>query len=71
MLQHAFVVTWRVLRVGPVFKLINTWKFDPIWFGVMLVAVSEIGMIVLPAGIHLFVIQTPRTAARPEANDPS
>lgn len=71
MLQHAFVVTWRVLRVGPVFKLIITREFDSIWFGVMLVAVCEIGMIVLPVGINLFVIQTSPTAARPEATDPS
>jgi TRAP-type C4-dicarboxylate transport system permease large subunit len=29
----------------------------PLWFGVMLVTVCEIGMIVPPVGINLFVIQ--------------
>ncbi len=46
-----------LLTVGPVFKLITTLDFDPIWFGVMLITVCEIGMIVPPVGINLFVIQ--------------
>jgi TRAP-type C4-dicarboxylate transport system permease large subunit len=43
--------------VGPVFQLITALGFDPIWFGVMLVMVCEIGMILPPVGINLFVIQ--------------
>jgi tripartite ATP-independent transporter DctM subunit len=46
-----------LLTVGPVFKLIVALGFDPIWFGVMLVTVCEIGMILPPVGINLFVIQ--------------
>jgi len=46
-----------LLTVGPVFKLIMALGFDPIWFGVMFVTVCEIGMIVPPVGINLFVIQ--------------
>jgi tripartite ATP-independent transporter DctM subunit len=46
-----------LLTVGPVFKLVTGLGFDPIWFGVMLVTVCEIGMIVPPVGINLFVIQ--------------
>ena len=46
-----------LLTVAPVFKLMMALGFDPIWFGVMLVAVCEIGMIVPPVGINLFVIQ--------------
>jgi tripartite ATP-independent transporter DctM subunit len=46
-----------LLTIGPVFKLITALGFDPIWFGVMLVTVCEIGMIVPPVGINLFVIQ--------------
>jgi len=46
-----------LLTVGPVFKLIMALGFDPIWFGVMLVTVCEIGMILPPVGINLFVIQ--------------
>lgn len=47
-----------LLTVGPVFKLIMALGFDPIWFGVMFVTVCEIGMIVPPVGINLFVIQS-------------
>ncbi|MGE0808325.1 MAG: TRAP transporter large permease [Burkholderiaceae bacterium] len=46
-----------LLTVGPVFQLITALEFDPIWFGVMLVTVCEIGMILPPVGINLFVIQ--------------
>ena len=46
-----------LLTVGPVFHLITALQFDPIWFGVMLVTVCEIGMILPPVGINLFVIQ--------------
>jgi len=46
-----------LLTVGPVFKLVVALGFDPIWFGVMFVTVCEIGMIVPPVGINLFVIQ--------------
>ncbi|MEO7243403.1 MAG: TRAP transporter large permease [Variovorax sp.] len=46
-----------LLTIGPVFQLITALHFDPIWFGVMLVTVCEIGMILPPVGINLFVIQ--------------
>ncbi len=46
-----------LLTIGPVFQLITALNFDPIWFGVMLVTVCEIGMILPPVGINLFVIQ--------------
>ena len=47
-----------LLTVGPVFKLIVALHFDPIWFGVMFVTVCEVGMILPPVGINLFVIQS-------------
>ena len=47
-----------LLTVGPVFKLIVALSFDPIWFGVMFVTVCEVGMILPPVGINLFVIQS-------------
>jgi len=47
-----------LLTVGPVFKLIVALGFDPIWFGVMFVTVCEVGMILPPVGINLFVLQS-------------
>jgi C4-dicarboxylate transporter, DctM subunit len=31
--------------------------FDPVWFGIVLVILLEIGMITPPIGLNLFVIQ--------------
>ena len=45
------------LTIGPVFKLVTALGFDPIWFGVLFVTLCEIGMILPPVGINLFVIQ--------------
>ena len=47
-----------LLTVVPVFKLVTSLDFDPIWFGVMLVTVCEIGLIVPPVGMNLFVLQS-------------
>jgi len=47
-----------LLTVVPVFKLVTALGFDPIWFGVMLVTVCEIGLIVPPVGMNLFVLQS-------------
>ncbi len=46
-----------LLTVAPAFALVTALGFDPIWFGVMLVTVCEIGMIVPPVGMNLFVVQ--------------
>jgi TRAP-type C4-dicarboxylate transport system permease large subunit len=32
--------------------------FDPVWFGVLIVTIVEIGMISPPVGMNLFVIST-------------
>lgn len=46
-----------LLTISAVFPLIKTLGFDPIWFGVMVVTVAEIGMITPPVGMNLFVLQ--------------
>ncbi|MSQ20790.1 MAG: TRAP transporter large permease [Betaproteobacteria bacterium] len=45
-----------LLTVGAVFPLIKAVGFDPIWFGVILVTLGEIGMITPPVGMNLFVL---------------
>jgi len=37
--------------------VVNVCGFDPIWFGVQIVLLCEIGMITPPVGINIFVIQ--------------
>ncbi|MBN8955979.1 MAG: TRAP transporter large permease [Rhizobiales bacterium] len=47
-----------VLTVPLLFGSIVSYGFDPVWFGVMLVLLLELGMITPPFGINLFVIQS-------------
>ena len=46
-----------LLTLGAVYPLVKSFGFDPIWFGVLLVTLSEIGMITPPVGMNLFVLQ--------------
>jgi tripartite ATP-independent transporter DctM subunit len=47
-----------VLITVPVFlPLVKQFGYDPVWFGVMVVIVAEVGLIHPPVGLNLFVIQ--------------
>jgi tripartite ATP-independent transporter DctM subunit len=46
-----------MLTVPFVFPLISALGFDPIWFGILVVTVAELGLITPPVGMNLFVIQ--------------
>jgi tripartite ATP-independent transporter DctM subunit len=45
-----------LLTIGAVYPLVKALGFDPIWFGVILVTLGEIGLITPPIGINLFVL---------------
>ena len=45
-----------LLTVPMLFPLVSELGFDPIWFGVIVVTVVEIGLITPPIGMNLFVI---------------
>ena len=45
-----------LLTVPFVFPVIKALGFDPIWFGIIIVTVTEIGLITPPIGMNLFVI---------------
>jgi len=47
-----------LLLVPIVFPVVMHLGFDPIWFGVIIVMVAELGMITPPMGINVFVINT-------------
>ena len=40
-----------------VFPVVMQLGFDPIWFGVIIVLVSEMGVITPPVGVNVFVIK--------------
>lgn len=46
-----------VLTLPLVHPLIVALGFDPIWFGIVLIILIEVGMITPPVGLNLFVIQ--------------
>jgi tripartite ATP-independent transporter DctM subunit len=45
------------MTVPVVFPLITALGFDPVWFGVCLVILVELGLITPPVGLNLFVLQ--------------
>jgi len=46
-----------ILTVPILFPVITALGFDPIWFGIIIVMVVEIGQLTPPVGINVFVIQ--------------
>jgi len=46
-----------VLTVPLLFGSVVSYGFDPVWFGIVLVLLLEVGMLTPPFGINLFVVQ--------------
>lgn len=46
-----------VLTIPIVFPMVTAAGFDPIWFGVLVVVVLEMGLISPPLGLNVFVVQ--------------
>jgi TRAP-type C4-dicarboxylate transport system permease large subunit len=47
-----------ILTVPIIFPVIEALQFDPIWFGVVMVIVLEVGLITPPVGLNVFVLKT-------------
>jgi TRAP-type C4-dicarboxylate transport system permease large subunit len=45
-----------LLTVPIFFPLITSLDFNPIWFGIIMVRVCEIGLITPPVGLNVFII---------------
>jgi tripartite ATP-independent transporter DctM subunit len=46
-----------ILTIPIIFPIVQSLGFDPIWFGVVIVIVAEIGCITPPVGINVFVVK--------------
>ncbi len=46
-----------ILTVPIIFPVIQAMQFAPIWFGVLLVIVLEVGLITPPVGLNVFVLK--------------
>ena len=47
-----------LLTIPVFFPLVVGLGFDPVWFGILIVVVVEIGLISPPVGMNLFVLKT-------------
>ncbi|MDO9075499.1 MAG: TRAP transporter large permease subunit [Rubrivivax sp.] len=52
-----------ILTVPIVLPLIKALGFDPVWFGVIIIVVAEVGLVTPPIGLNVFVVS--RYAKRP------
>jgi tripartite ATP-independent transporter DctM subunit len=50
-------ISMMVLTLSIVYPIILKLNYDPIWFGIVLVLILEIGLITPPVGMNLFTIQ--------------
>ena len=50
-------ISMLVLTLPVVFPVMGALGFDPLWFGVVLMIMAEIGLIHPPMGMNLFVLQ--------------
>lgn len=46
-----------ILTVPIIFPVVEALQFDPIWFGVLMVIVLEVGLITPPVGLNVFVLK--------------
>jgi TRAP-type C4-dicarboxylate transport system permease large subunit len=51
-------LTMVLLTIPVFFPIITGLGFDPVWFGVLIVTIVEIGMISPPVGMNLFVLNS-------------
>jgi C4-dicarboxylate transporter DctM subunit len=54
-----------ILTVPVVLPLVKALGFDPVWFGVIVIVVAEVGMVTPPVGLNVFVVS--RYTGRPLA----
>ena len=50
-------ISMLVLTLPVVYPLATALGFDPVWFGIILVIMAEVGLITPPVGMNLFVLQ--------------
>ena len=46
-----------ILTIPIVFPLVMSMAFNPIWFGILVVRVTEMGLITPPVGLNVFIIK--------------
>ena len=52
------IISGMVLTIPIIYPIITTLGFDPIWFGVILVVIMEMGLVTPPIGMNIFLLST-------------
>jgi len=50
------IVAMVLLTMPFIFPIVTTLRYDPIWFGVVMVVMMEMGLITPPVGLNVYVI---------------
>jgi len=59
------VLSMQVLTIPVALPIVTAVGVDPIWFGIFIVLMCELGMITPPVGMNLYVVQGVRTDGGP------
>ncbi|WP_172329887.1 TRAP transporter large permease [Mangrovicoccus sp. HB161399] len=59
------VLSMQVLTIPVVVPIVTAAGIDPVWFGIFVVLMSELGMITPPVGMNLYVVQGVRSDGGP------
>jgi TRAP-type C4-dicarboxylate transport system permease large subunit len=52
------IIAGMVLTIPIIFPIVTHLGFDPIWFGVLLVVIMEMGLVTPPIGMNIFLLST-------------
>ncbi len=62
------VLSMQVVTIPVTYPIVVAMGIDPVWYGVFVVLMCELGMITPPVGMNLFVVQSVRKDAGPIAD---
>ena len=50
------IVSSQILTIPIIFPVVLAMNFDPIWFGVLMIVIQEMGLITPPIGLNVFMV---------------
>lgn len=50
------IVSSQILTIPIIFPIVLAMNFDPIWFGVLMIVIQEMGLITPPIGLNVFMV---------------
>ncbi len=50
------IISSQILTIPIIFPVVLAMNFDPIWFGVLMIVIQEMGLITPPIGLNVFMV---------------